>query len=171
MKKELEETLSERATRYIQVQPHSIIPNTHFSAASSECSLMFSGGHYYGCIALVQAVSEALVRFLCEKNGWKPAKKYEENVEKLATRGTISDILKKCFLKIWDDRDDYHHLNKTIKKELKELEDLAKEKIKYLNEAEAEIFSFTASRDGVICPKNIKYWKDSGDNVYLRLGP
>ena len=63
MREEFEGTLSERVVRYIQVKPHEIISNTHFSAPSSECSLLFRDGHFYGCIALVQAVAEALTHF------------------------------------------------------------------------------------------------------------
>lgn len=33
IKQELEQTLSERAARYLQVKPHGIVPYTHFAAA------------------------------------------------------------------------------------------------------------------------------------------
>ena len=81
MKQEFDQTLSERAIRYLEVKPYGIIPNTKFAAASSECSLLFRDDHFYGCIALVQAVAEALVRFLCQKNK-KSVGEFENNLEK-----------------------------------------------------------------------------------------
>ncbi len=61
MKQEFEQTLLERVKRYLQVKPHGIIPNAPFSVPSSECSLLFRDGHFFACIALVQAVAEAIV--------------------------------------------------------------------------------------------------------------
>ena len=73
LRQEFEQTIKSRIQRYLSVKPYGIIPNTKFAVASSECSLLFRDGHFYGCIALSQAVSEALVKYICEKNGWSPA--------------------------------------------------------------------------------------------------
>ena len=43
MKQEFEQTLSDRAARYLQVKPHGIIPYEHFSAASARVHLTLSG--------------------------------------------------------------------------------------------------------------------------------
>jgi len=69
LKQELEQTLSSRVQRYLKVKPHGIVPYTQFAPVSAECALLFRDGHFYGCIALSQAVAEAIVRFLCQKNG------------------------------------------------------------------------------------------------------
>tara|TARA_B100000315_G_C14401590_1_gene506723 strand:+ start:364 stop:645 length:282 start_codon:yes stop_codon:yes gene_type:complete len=66
MKQEFEHTLPERVERYLQIKPHGIIPNAPFAAPSSECSLLFRVGHFYACIALAQAVAEAIVRYMCD---------------------------------------------------------------------------------------------------------
>ena len=66
MKQEFEHTLPERVERYLQIKPHGIIPNAPFVAPSSECSLLFRVGHFYACIALAQAVAEAIVRYMCD---------------------------------------------------------------------------------------------------------
>ena len=58
IKQEFEQTLSERVERYLQVKPHEIIPDAPFAVPSAECSLLFRDGHFYACIALVQAVAE-----------------------------------------------------------------------------------------------------------------
>jgi len=94
LRQEFEQNLKSCIERYSSVKPHGIIPNTKFAVASSECSLLFRDGHFYGCIALSQAVAEALAKYLCEKNGWSPANSYEENVDKLHKRGFISDLLR-----------------------------------------------------------------------------
>jgi hypothetical protein len=167
-----EQTLSERAQRYLKIKPHGVIPFTPFAPPSSECGLLFRDGHFYGCIALTQAVAEALTRFLCTKNGWKPAKIFETNIDKLHKRGFILHDIKKKFLNLWQNRDDYHHLNPEIETNLKELEKIAFEKILYLKEIEAEMFAFSIN-DGKLIPKYPKYWSIGQDGiaqVMLRLG-
>lgn len=67
IKQEVEQGLADRAVRYLQAKPHAMLPDTHFSAVSAECILLLRDGHFYGCIALTQAVAEALARFLCQK--------------------------------------------------------------------------------------------------------
>lgn len=160
--------LPERIKRHLEVKPHPIVANLHFSTASAECIELFRDGHFYGCIALTQAVAEALVRFLCERNGWSPDKVFEKNVAALLRRNSISDTMKGWLLQIWDSRNDYHHLNPTIETDRKKLETLAREKMNLLKEVEADIFRFTFV-DGKIAPTQPKYWDSGQANVYLRL--
>ena len=102
---------------YLKVKPHDVIPATHFSAVSAEISFLFRDGHFYGSIALSQALAEALVRFMCECNSFKPGKDFEKNVEKLLKRSFITTELKNAFSEIWKKRNDYHHLNRQIEKD------------------------------------------------------
>ena len=169
LKQECEQALVERVNRYIEISHARIIPNHYFAPPSAECLLSFRDGHFYGCIATVQAVTEALVRFLCEKNFWKPAKEFEKNIKDLNKRGFISERLKDLFLRIWQSRDDYHHLNSTILAQRQELEKLAKEKIGFLAEIEKDIFAFTITDQGAVVPKNPKYWDGADGQVFLRL--
>jgi len=67
IKQEIEQTVTYRAERYLKVKPHGIVPLTHFAPASAECTLLFRDGHFFGCIALTQAVAEAITHFLCQK--------------------------------------------------------------------------------------------------------
>lgn len=170
IKDDFEATLQERINRYMLVKPHGVIPFTPFAAASSECSRLFRDGHYYGCISLTQAVAEALTRFLCGVNSWKPDKAFEENVEKLFTRKKITYEQKKSLLKIWEKRDDYHHLNSNIESNLRKLETLAKEKLIFLVKLESEFFAFSI-KNGKLIPKESKYWKQTKGRVevFLRL--
>ena len=173
IKQEFEQTLSERVERYLQVKPHEIIPNVPFAVPSAECSLLFRDGHFYACIALVQAVIEAIVRYICDIDFGKHGKVFEKNVEKLHTRKFIDDKLEKALLKIWEKRDDYHHLNSSVKSDRDTLEKLAKEKACLLVEIESGIFKFSFGNDGSIIPKYPKYWKIRGNQaeVFLKLEP
>ena len=173
MKQEFEQTLPERVERYLQVKPHGIIPNAPFAVPSSECSLLFRDGHFYACIALVQAVAEAIVRYMCDIDFKKHGKVFEKNVEKLHTRKFIDDKLRESLLKIWDKRDDYHHLNSNVKSDRQTLENLAKEKACLLVELESHMFEFRVANDESMIPKYPKYWKISGGQaeVFLRLEP
>ena len=157
LRQEFEQTLPQRLTRWLQVKPHDLIPATHFAAASSECGKLFRDGHFYGCIALTQAVAEALVRFMCQRNSWRPGKQFEKNVETLSKRKVIKGELKKSLLKIWEQRNDYHHLNQSVERDRGELEKLAKRKCDLLLQAEQQVFAFTVC-SGKIVPKCPKYW-------------
>ncbi|MBA7640183.1 hypothetical protein ES703_47848 [subsurface metagenome] len=173
IRQEFEQTLPERVERYLQVKPHIIIPNAPFAIPSSECSFLYRDGHFYACIALVQAVAEAIVRYICDLDFGRHGKVFEKNVEKLYERKFISDKLRESLLKIWEKRDDYHHLNSNVKSDRQSLEKLAKEKACLLVEVESEIFKFSFGNDGSIIPKYPKYWKISGNQmeVFLRLKP
>ena len=172
MKQEFEQTLPERVKRYLEVKPHGIIPNAPFAVPSSECSLLFRDGHFYACIALVQAVAEAIVRYMCDIDFANHDKVFEKNVDKLHRRKFIDDRLEESLLRIWDRRDDYHHLNSSVKSDRQTLESLAREKTHLLVEVESRIFEFSVT-DGVLVPKYPKYWSINGNQteVFLRLEP
>ena len=100
IKQEFEQTLSERVERYLQVKPHDIIPNAPFAAPSAQCSFLYRDGHFYACIALVQAVAEAIIRHVCDIDFGKHDRVFEKNLEKLHTRKFIDNKLQKTLLKI-----------------------------------------------------------------------
>ena len=172
MRDEFEQTLQERVERYLQVKPHGIIPYAPFAMPSSECSLLFRDGHFYACIALVQAVAEAIVRYMCEVDFKNHDKVFEKNIEKLHTRKFIDNKLRESLLKIWDRRDDYHHLNFNVESDRQTLKNLAQEKTCLLVEVESRIFEFKVA-NGRIIPTFPRYWKINGNQmeVYLRLEP
>ena len=143
LRQEYQHDIERRAKRYLLVRPHKIIPFTHFAAVSTEVSKLFRDGHFYGAIALTQAVSEALVRFMCECNSFRAAKDYEKNVSALLKRNLITEGLKDKLLDLWNNRHDYHHLKSSIEQDRQKLESLALDKIKLLNEIESKVFAFT----------------------------
>ena len=73
-------------------------------------------------------------------------------------------------LEIWQDRDDYHHLNPSIAKSQQQLQALAKQKAQLLALVEREVFAFTVN-EGKLVPRYPKYWDIEGDQatVFLRL--
>jgi hypothetical protein len=105
---------------------------------------------------------EAMARFMCERNSFKPEKEFERNVTELEIRGFITPEMKNAFFKIRENRDDYRHLNTQIKTEKQELEKIAIEKVQLLTKIEKEVFDFTIV-NGAIKPIHIKYWDGSGD--------
>ena len=170
LQQEFEYSLQQRIDRYLELKPHGIIPNSHFAAVSAECHLLYRDGHYYGTISLTQAVAEALVKFLCKINGWKPGKVFEDNLEQLEKRGKIVGDLKAKFMELWQRRNDYHHLNPQVEQDRQKLEQLAKEKLSRLKQIEEELFAYSAN-NGKLVPKFPKYWdqKDGKVAVFLRL--
>lgn len=170
LQQEFQLTLDQRVNRYFEVRPHGIIPSTHFAAVSAESHLLFRDGYYYGTISLVQAVSEALIKFLCQRNGWKPNRDYKNNIKKLKTRGNVTDELVTLFTQIWQRRDDYHHLNPQIEQDRQKLESLAKEKLTFLKRVEEQVFAYTV-KEGKLVPKYPKYWDQTQNtaSVYLRF--
>lgn len=163
-------SLDQRIARYLALKPHEIIPNSHFAAVSAECFLLYRDGHYYGTISLSQAVAEALVKFLCHVNNWKPDNEYEGNLRQLEKRGKITTELSKLFKEIWKGRDDYHHLNPKIEQDRQKLEVIAKEKLTNLKNIEKELFAYSINM-GKLVPKYPKYWdrKQDTTSVFLRI--
>lgn len=171
LRSDFETTVGNRVDRYLEVKPHEIIPDTHFSRVSTEISGLFRDGHFYGCIALSQAVGEALVRHMCQKNGFRPAKGFETNLDKLFNRGFLGATTKEQLAELWDERNDYHHLNFVIEQHRQQLQDLARRKAQLLMEIEKEVFAFTVN-EGRIAPKFPRYWivdSEGRARVFLRL--
>lgn len=162
-------TLDQKVNRHLELRPHGIIPNSHFAAVSAECYSLYTDGHFYGTISLTQAVAEALLKFLCEKNELKVSSP-ENNVGKLTKKGLISATLSILFSNIRKNRDDYHHLNPQIEQDRQKLESLAKEELTNLRDIEKELFAYSAN-EGKLIPKFPKYWDiDQGKvSVFLRF--
>jgi len=151
---------------------HPIIPNHYFSYVSSECQLLFKNGYYYGCIALCQSVAEALARFMFEKwTGEPPAEKFGANIHKIRNNDVqpdVSNMLEDIYG--GQERQDFHHLNKTVPTEYEQLRVMATDKINLLNKVESQVFEYKVIK-GKLHVKYPQYWeiKDGLYNVYLRF--
>ena len=173
LKQDFAFTLNDRVTRYLELDFIKITPNTHFASISAECIFLYRDGYFLACIALSQAVAEALVRFICDRNqfGASISNDFEENVKKLHKRRIRPDC-STMLMGIWEGRHDYHHLNPNITADRTKLQETARSKIVYLHKLESEFFAFTIV-NGAIKPKYPKYWDITNGlaNAFLRFEP
>ena len=172
LKGEYLSTISERVTRYLELNFIKIIPNEHFSSISAECILLYRDGHFFACIALCQAIAEVIVRLMCEKSGFRANKVFEKNIDTLHRRKIKPDC-NELLEEIWKGRDDYHHLNPKVPTEREKLQVIAKSKILALHSVESEVFAFEWV-SGAIKPKYPKYWTETRDGFlegFLRFEP
>lgn len=156
----------------MQQNRHLIIPNHYFSYVSSECQLLYENGYFYGCIALCQCVAEALARFMYEKwTGKPPADKFGANVHKMEVEDVQPDV-RNLLKDIYggEQRNDFHHLNKTIPTEYDKLRSIATNKIDLLNQVESKVFEYNITKKGMEY-KYPQYWENAigSNNVFLRL--
>ena len=80
-------------------------------------------------------------------------------MKNLIKRGKINPSVGAALSKIWEDRNEYHHLKPVSGNRPKEL---AREKVLRLAEVERDVFHFDV-RDGKLVLKNPKYRDVSGD--------
>ena len=168
LQSDYEFTLDQRVDRYFRVKPPVMIASTPFSAVSAECAQQFRDGHFYGSIAMAQAVGEALVRFLCERNRFRAAKAFDVNVRNLKKRRFISNAIADSLESLWMRRNDYHHLNSNIEQDRDELEALAERKLGDLYSVEEDVFSHDIS-EGRLIPRHPKYWDLDGKMLKVFL--
>ena len=165
-------TIEERISRYQELDFIQLTPNTHFAFVSVECINLYRDGYFLACIALCQAVAEAIVRLMCERSKFSSiSDDYEKNVENLQKRKNEPDC-SELFKEIWKGRNDYHHLNPEIPTERSKLQDIAKSKILTLHKIESKVFDFAWTKDGAVSPRFPKYWDFNENgmlNVYLRF--
>lgn len=166
-------TIGERASRYLELNYIKVTPNAHWASISAQCILLYRDSYYFACIALCQAVAEAIARDLCKKNALPLSKSFETNINRLYREKKISLDCKGAFETIWRDRNDYHHLNPEVQTETEKLQAMAKSKLIALHAVESEIFAFEWV-GGAIKPKYPKYWPETQNellNVFLRFEP
>ncbi len=166
-------TISERVSRYLELNFIEVTPNANWAFISAECTLLYRDGYFFACIALCQAVAEAIVRDLCKTNRLKVTKSFDTNINKLCSQKEISNECKEALGTIWKGRNDYHHLNPNVPTQRTKLQAIAKSKMIALGAVESEVFAFEWV-GGAIKPKYPKYWTETNDgllNVFLRLEP
>ncbi len=166
-------TISERVSRYLELNFIEVTPNANWAFISAECTLLYRDGYFFACIALCQAVAEAIVRDLCKTNRLKVTKSFDTNINKLCSQKEISNECKEALGTIWEGRNDYHHLNPNVPTQRTKLQAIAKSKMIALHDVESEVFAFEWV-GGAIKPKYPKYWPKTDDgllNVFLRFEP
>ena len=166
-------TISERVTRYLDLDFIKVTPNEHFASISAECILLYRDGYFFACIALCQAVAEAIVRDLCKTNRLRVTKSFETNIDRLCNQTKISSECKEALETIWKDRPHYHHLNPEVPTERVKLQAIAKSKMIALGTAESEVFAHEWI-DGRLKPRYPEYWPKTHNgllNTFLRFEP
>lgn len=173
IKDEVLRTLSDRADRFLQVRRGVLVPDGPFAAPSVECAEQFRDGHYFGCIALTQAVVEAVVRHIWQvKFKKKPNQEgsFSKNLEALYKKKFISDEWKTTLDQMWAERHSFHHLRPSIESDQQKLEVTARNTLKLLNDLEQEFFGFTL-REGMVVPDHPEYWSiKEGESLVFRRG-
>ena len=174
IRREVLRTLSDRADRFMQVRGMILVPDGPFAAPSVECAEQFRDGHYFGCIALTQAVLEAVIRHVWQvKLRKKPNQEgsFDKNLEALHKKKFISDEWKTRLDQMWADRHTFHHLRPSVEFDKQKLESTARNTLELLNDLEKEFFGFTL-REGMIVPDHPEYWSiEEGESlVFMRAG-
>ena len=167
IKNEVLRTLSDRATRFLQVRGTILVPDGPFAAPSVECAEQFRDGHYFGCIALTQAVLEAVIRHVWQiKLKKKPNQEgsFDKNLEALHKKKFISDEWKTKLDQMWADRHSFHHLRPSVESDQQKLEETARNMLKLLNDLEREFFGFTL-REGIVVPDHPEYWSIKQERI------
>jgi hypothetical protein len=144
IKAEVLQTLSERASRFLQVRGRFLETDGPFAAPSIECAKQFRDGHYFGCIALTQVVLEAVIRHIWQvKLRKKPNQEgsFEKNLSTLHEKKLISDEWKTKLEQLWANRQSFQHLRPSIDSDQQKLEEIARSSLKLLNELEHAFFS------------------------------
>lgn len=173
IRNEVLRNLSDRADRFLQVRVPDLIPDSPFAAPSVECAELFRDGHYFGCIALVQAVLEAMIRHIWQVRLQKKPdqeESFEKNLEALHKMEFISDEWKTNLDQIWADRQSYHHIEPSVESGHQRLEATARNTLRLLNDLRRRFFGFTL-RDGLACPDHPEYWSiKHGDSTVFNQG-
>ncbi|KAA5538600.1 hypothetical protein FYK55_27320 [Roseiconus nitratireducens] len=160
IKAEVVNTLSERADRFLQVQGGPFVPDAPFAAPSKECVEQFRDGHYFGCIALTQAVLEAVIRHIWQmklkkKSGQEST--FDKYLAALHKKNIINEEWKSRLEQLWADRNTFHHLRPSVESDLQKLEETALNSLRLLTELEQEFFGFNV-QDGTVAPDHPEYW-------------
>jgi len=171
MRQDFDRALEERVNRYLEINHVGIIPNTHFSAASSQCINLYRDGYYIACVMMCQAVNEGIVKFVAERNKDHLSKSIEVMLQRLRkAKHVTGDFVKSSRAIAKSFRNDVHHMNPTVGKV--DFAQVAKDNILRLAQIEEEVFGFTPGDRGTIHLKQPKYWDINPDGTtsgYLRL--
>jgi hypothetical protein len=160
IKNEVLHTLPERAAGFLQAGGMILVPEGPFAGPSAECIKQFRDGHYYGCVALTQAVIEAIIRHvwqvkLCKRKSQEGD--FEKKLEALQKKGFINDEWKTRLDQMWAHRHAFYHLRPSVESEQRVLEETARNNLKLLDELERDFFGFGV-RDGFVVPDHPENW-------------
>ena len=171
MRSNFEASLPHRLRRASRVNLQNFIPGHYFAAAASECAAMYIAGYFYGAISTAQAYVEALSKYLVDHHNKGKHNDVKSRWNNLHREKIISKQVLDAALAIFDNRNDFHHLNKEVEQDYLKLEARAENYINLLYTIESEIFAYSFKTAGKVTPKKPEYWPSSAPGsvvVYLR---
>jgi hypothetical protein len=163
----------QRVDRYVEISHQPVTPYHHFSKASAECIDLYTDGHFISTVMVAQSVAEGISKFVAERNGIHFTKRTNAShlVNRLAKLGIVSRQYKEAVSRLWERRDDVHHMKPDIGSI--HFAELARGSIQDLAVIEREIFD-CGLVNGAFSPVNRKYWDIGPDGrapVFLRCDP
>ncbi len=164
LKKQDNSTFDERIKRRIDLEHHTLIGHTYFSAASTECLECYFAGHFIATVMMVQAVNEGILKFVAVENNINTAnfENKEQLISELKKQNIITENCANASLAIYRSyRNDIHHMNPKVK--TIDFEKLAQSNIERLVIIEKEIWGYTADA-GKVIPLQKKYWEITEEN-------
>lgn len=139
-----ESTLDTPGATVARVESKQVAPENPFVAQVQECTTLLRGGAYYGCIALSQAIVEAMIHHVRQvklRTKKSQGSDFRKNVDVLYKRDVLSDELKTNLDKLWSHRSTFHYLSPSVEEDTRQLETLAQDNLKLLNELEQLFFA------------------------------
>jgi hypothetical protein len=166
---EVERTLDERVERYLEVGYQGVVAGEYFAPASGECIRVYRDGYLLSAVMVSQSVTEALWRFILERNAIEPTGYRSQMVPALIERRILTREVGDAFVRIERSfRNDVHHLNPKVGSI--SFRQLARRNLIDLGQIEREIFGVTFD-NGRMVPNQPKYWDlrpDGTTTVSLR---
>jgi hypothetical protein len=165
LKSRFEATFEERVQRALDMRPQVIVPDHHFTWASTECVYLYRDGYFMATAMATQALNEGLIRFVAERSGIAPNQELNTLVDALLAQKMISNACADAMRQILRSfRNDFHHLNPSISKV--PVQEIAKRNIEDIAVLEKEIFDHTF-HEGKLIPKQPKYWDVNANGTTL----
>jgi len=173
LKSRFEATFEERVQRAIEVRPQIIIPDHHFTWASTDCVYLYRDGYFMATAMATQALNEGLIRFIAKRNGIAPNQKLNQLVEQFVVKKIVTPECAEAMRRVVKSfRNDFHHLNPSISKV--PVQAIAKRNIDDIAVIEKEIFAHsTSDQPHKLKPVQPKYWDVNADgtvHVSIRFG-
>ena len=142
--------------RYLEVDPHWVVPNHYFAPACAECLELYRDAYFLSAVMVSQAVNEGIFKLVAERNEIREKKEHHELMSILYNKGAISRDCSDASTRIWRSfRNGVHHMNLKVA-EIK-LRDLAKRNLQDPVLIEREVFGADVI-NGKLVPHHPEYW-------------
>ena len=165
MRASFDASLPHRLERAARVNLQNIIPAHWFAAAASECAGMYIAGFFYGAISVAQAYVEALSKFLAEHHRVPVRKDSEKRCHRLQKAGFLSKAAMEAAVAVLDSRNVFHHLNRDVPQQYRELQARAEQCINHLHTIESEVFAYSIEVPGQMTIHKPEYWPSAGPGL------